>query len=268
MTLADVASGLRLGAQNGWNQLEADWRRQLAAEAEGRVVGTACACVFDSVAWINLVLVDAAWRGQGIGTRLMMHVLAFLDKRNVPSVRLDATPLGQPIYEKLGFVREYQLTRFAGVPGDGLGNPSYNLEKPVRLHSQLTDVISLDRQITATNRDKLWRHLQHEPGVEMGATRSSDGVLAVAAFRPGARAWHIGPCLGETGACRTLLAHICTTLAGKPVYLDVPNDNRAAIDFAYAAELAPQRPLTRMGRGPLVGEDLSRMWASFGPEKG
>src|SRR5205807_2729579 len=105
MTSADIPLGMRLKQQNGWNQLEADWQRLLAlepggcfvAEVDGVGVGTAGACVFGPVAWIAMVLVDAERRKQGVGTALMEHALAYLNGRGVRSVRLDATPLGQPL---------------------------------------------------------------------------------------------------------------------------------------------------------------------------
>src|SRR5262245_32593428 len=123
MTADDIFSGMKLKEQNRWNTTPEDWRRQLdlepegcfAAELDGQVVGTACACIFDNVAWVNLVLVNQLHRGRGIGTSLMRTVLAWIDGRNIPSVRLDATPLGKPIYEKLGFVAEFDLTRYEGV---------------------------------------------------------------------------------------------------------------------------------------------------------
>src|SRR5262249_4097975 len=123
MTVADIPGGMKLKEQNLWNTLPEDWRRQLdlepegcfVAETEGAVIGTACACIFDTVAWVNLVLVDRIQRGRGIGTSLMRTVLAWLDDRKVPSVRLDATPLGRPIYEKLSFAVEYELTRYEGT---------------------------------------------------------------------------------------------------------------------------------------------------------
>jgi len=34
----------------------------------------------------------------------------------VPTIRLDATPLGRPVYAKLGFVDEYEVTRYGGTP--------------------------------------------------------------------------------------------------------------------------------------------------------
>jgi GNAT superfamily N-acetyltransferase len=126
MTAGDIAVGMRLKHQAGWNQLDADWLRFLAmqpdgcfvAELDGVPVGTTVAVVFYSipgrtgpVAWIAMVLVDPGHRNRGIGTALMEHALKFLDARKVPSIRLDATPLGQPIYEKLGFIPQFVLAR-------------------------------------------------------------------------------------------------------------------------------------------------------------
>src|SRR5205823_2979194 len=85
------------------------------AELGGAAVGTTACFLFGRVAWVAMVLVDEAARGRGVGTALMRHALAFADDRGIRSVRLDATPLGRPIYEKLGFVAEYPLTRYAGT---------------------------------------------------------------------------------------------------------------------------------------------------------
>src|SRR5262245_45326262 len=123
MTAADVPLGMRLKQQAGWNQTEADWRRFLdlepdgcfVAELDGAAVGTTTTCTFGPVAWVAMVLVDTAVRGRGVGTALMRHALAYLDGRGVRTVRLDATPLGQPIYEKLGFAPQFQLARYEGV---------------------------------------------------------------------------------------------------------------------------------------------------------
>jgi GNAT superfamily N-acetyltransferase len=85
------------------------------AELDGTSAGTTTTCVFNGVAWVAMVLVDKSLRGKGIGTGLLKHALDHLKKRNVRTVRLDATPAGRPIYEKLGFVPEYELARYEGV---------------------------------------------------------------------------------------------------------------------------------------------------------
>src|SRR5712692_11935001 len=101
MTAADIPFGMGLKEQAGWNQTEADWQRCLelepagcfVAELDGTPVGTTTTCIFGPVAWVAMVLVEAAFRNRGIGTTLMRYALAFLDERGVRTVRLDATPL-------------------------------------------------------------------------------------------------------------------------------------------------------------------------------
>ena len=119
----DLGFGLRLMQQAGWNHLESDWLRFLklgprgclVAELHGRRVGTTMTITFDTVAWIAMVLVEEDKRGQGIGTAMLKHALHYLDGCNIKTVRLDATHLGRPIYEKLGFMPEYELVRFEGI---------------------------------------------------------------------------------------------------------------------------------------------------------
>ena len=75
MTAADLADGMRLKAEAGWNQVEADWRRFLAlggegcfvAERQGRVVGSVTTCQFGSIGWVAMLLVEKAQRGAGSG---------------------------------------------------------------------------------------------------------------------------------------------------------------------------------------------------------
>ncbi|MCI0379417.1 MAG: GNAT family N-acetyltransferase [Gemmataceae bacterium] len=273
MNLGDLPAGLRLSEQAGWNQLPESWARQFAlepegcfvAENDGQVIGTACTCVFDDVAWINLVLVVAAQRGKGIGTRLMLEVLKFLDDRRVPTIRLDATPLGQSIYEKLGFVVEYELTRFAGVLPPAPQTASH-VERVTS--ASVAAVVAFDQEITRTNREKLLRYqLEHQLD-SLLCVRAGERIAGFAAFRPGRRAWQIGPCLGESEACLQLLTAVQECVGGNPVFMDVPAQNEAARSRAKAFGLTPQRILTRMSRGRRIEERIDKLWCSFGPEKG
>lgn len=273
LTAADIPFGLRFCRQNDWNQLPADWQRQidlepagcfLAVEA-GMPVGSACSCVFDAVAWISLVLVDGMHRGRGFGTALMRCVLDHLDERGVASIRLDATPLGQPIYEKLGFTAEFTLARFAGTfPTQFDFVPGVEPVPP----DEMPNVLALDREITRTNRESLLRHLyESEPEWMRGYVK--EGRLEGFCFcRPGKNAWQFGPIIGSRSAGIRLLLDLARRFAGQLVYMDVPVDHKVAIDLVTAMGLKEQRRLVRMGRGRRVAEDLSRFWASFGPEKG
>ena len=273
MTAADIACGLRLCAQSGWNQLEADWRRQLDLEPDGcfvainggRPVGTACCCVFGDVAWINMVLVEQTKRGCGFGTALMRHVVGYLDDRGVASIRLDATPLGQPIYEKLGFTPEFTLARFGGeFPSRFDVVPGVEPVPP----DEMPNVWALDQEVTGTNRETLLRYL-HEKEPEWTRHYVKEGRFEGFSFcRPGRKAWQVGPIIGSRSAGLRLLLDLARRFASSPVYMDVPTDHQVAVDLATAMGLSEQRRLLRMGRGKRVQEDLSRLWCSFGPEKG
>ena len=102
MTVADLADGMRLKAEAGWNQLEADWRRFLVlggdgcfvAEREGRIVGSVTTCQFGSIGWVAMLLVEKAHRGAGIGRGLLIRALESLEARGARSVRLDAVMPG------------------------------------------------------------------------------------------------------------------------------------------------------------------------------
>ncbi len=139
MTIDDVSLGMRLKEQAGWNQIEADWRRFLAlepdgcfvAELDGEPVATTTTCVFGTVAWIAMVLVDKPARHQGIATRLVDHAVQYLEDRGVETVRLDATPLGRPVYERLGFLAEYELVRLQGTVSTSVLDQSVALAAPM-----------------------------------------------------------------------------------------------------------------------------------------
>jgi hypothetical protein len=93
--------------------------------------------------------------------------------------------------------------------------------------------------------------------------------LGYAATRPGARALQLGPVIAsDEDAGLALLDHTGLFCAGQNVYVDIPNPNAAAMAWARARGLAPQRVLIRMCRGNCPDDRVERIFASAGPEKG
>ncbi len=283
MRVDDISFGMRLKAQNGWNQLESDWRRQLELEPEGcfvaqastgrepgemaTLVGTACTCVFGDIAWINLVLVDQQERGQGIGTALLQHVLHYLDIRGIPTIRLDATPMGQPVYEKLGFRGDFTLSRYEGILPH-LAEHERALQAEPLTPADLPAVLALDEAVTRTAREKLLRHLCTAHLDSMRKFAPGGRMEGFCFARPGAHAWQIGPVQGTAIAGRALLLDAAQRFAGQRVFLDVPSAHADAVRCVQSLGLKVQRSFLRMTRGARVQEDLQSCWSSFGPEKG
>ncbi|MHB9024979.1 MAG: GNAT family N-acetyltransferase [Armatimonadota bacterium] len=273
MTPADIPFGLRLKREANWNQVEGDWRRFLllepdgcfVAEWSGEPVGTLAVCILGPVAWVGMVLVDARMRGKGVGTALMRHALDYLDGLGVPTVRLDATPLGRPLYEKLGFAHEYELARFDGVLPPGERSPGV---LPYSSADQ-EEIIALDRLVSGADRRKLLEHLLRERGEEAGVVREEGRLTGYVLSRAGAQALFIGPCMAATEqAGNILLADAFGRYAGERVYVDIPLANVPAMALATAAGLTVQRLLLRMYRGVAPQDRPLQLWASSGPEKG
>lgn len=275
MTAADIESGMRLKAQAGWNQTPADWRRMLAmqpdgcfvAEWNGVLVGTTVACLFDTVAWMAMVLVDATLRGRGIGKALLRHALEFADGQGASSVRLDATPLGQSLYEQLGFLPQYSLNRYAGsLPAELPGQQAVGVRQAET--NDYPTLLLLDRAVTQTDRSKfLVRLFQEHPDGTYVATKHGQ-IAGYYTLRPGSSAWQPGPCIAEPEVGPDLLQHAFGHLRGRPVLLDVPAENEAAAELAQTSGLAVQRSFVRMCRGREITDDTKKLWASSGPELG
>ncbi len=282
MTAADLPFGLRLSDEAGWNQVPADWQRFLdlqpdgcfVAEYDGTAVGTTTTCIFGSVAWIAMVLVTETARGRGVGTALMEHALRFLDERGIATVRLDARPMGQPIYERLGFVEQYRIAHYEGLipaapPGWSepaalaAGCSTRQLTLPVRLTEALMD---LDEQITRTDRRRLLSRLFSEHPV--GWVAECNLPYGYWTSRPGKKAIRLGPCIATANAGPVLLADAWHRHAGQLVAIDVPVVNEAAKQWVESHRLTVQHTLMRMCRGTPVVEQVECQWASSGPEKG
>jgi GNAT superfamily N-acetyltransferase len=273
LTIADIPFGMEMKQQAGWNQLEADWLRFLAmeragcflAEWNGQPVGTVATCVFGGVGWIAMMLVEASYRGKGIGRSLMTQAMAYLTSRGVSTMRLDATPMGQPLYEKLGFVPQFQLIRFEGVIPRATPNRVV-LEK-VR-PDQLPDLIRFDETITGTNRRIMLQRFYEEYPEWFCQVRIGNQLEGFLAARPGANACQIGPCLANPNAGELLFAQAQCQFVDKRVFIDVPVENEQASAQARKMGLHPNRYLLRMLRGAPVVEKVDHLWASSGPEKG
>lgn len=273
MTGRDVPLGMRLKQQAGWNQREADWQRLLdlqpdgcfVAECDGAPAGTVATCVFGSVAWVAMVLVDESLRGRGIGRALMDYALEFLDRRGVASIRLDATPLGQPLYEKLGFVGQFSIVRYAG----SARATTQETQTLLPDDSQIDELIALDRRLTNTDRERLLTRFAAEFPDALRVVVEKHQVTGYLTSRPGSHAVQIGPGVAlDAASGERLLRDALRRYVGDNVYLDLPESNLAAIDIAQEPGLTAQRRLLRMCRGVQVCEDISCLWASSGPEKG
>jgi hypothetical protein len=172
--------------------------------------------------------------------------------------------MGQPLYEQLGFVTEYTLTRFEGAAPRGEVPAGVVPAGPEHREA----ILALDRAATGTGRGRMIARLLDEYPAEARMAVRGGEIEGYLTARPGARALYVGPCVARGDAGEGLLTDAWQRHTGEVVFIDVPDGNGAALAAVRAAGLAAQRPLMRMYRGVRVDDRPGALWASAGPEKG
>lgn len=290
MTTADIPFGIRLKDLAGWNQSQADWLRFVTLSPEGCFVasvqdaatkaatktdvGTAATFTFGNVGWIAMILVDPVARGKGVGSAMMQHCLKHLASCGVTAVRLDATDLGKPVYDKLGFVDQLKLTRYQGtLQTNELLEATPGVKIKAMQPNDLSAIVAMDQASMNTDRQSLLQQLAsevNESGLGHALVAREAGQLAgYCMARRGANASFIGPCVAVTSDAGLSLLNAAADLhAGQRILIDIPADHEPATLWARRHLLTPQRQLTRMCKGVTVLENVDHLWASSGPEKG
>jgi GNAT superfamily N-acetyltransferase len=286
LTEADLAAVDELRQLAGWNQTLEDWARLLSLEPEGcflassggQIVGTVTTtCYSPAIAWIGMMLVHPDCRRQGIGTRLMTTALDYLSRRKGVTIRLDATPAGRPLYERLGFAAEWTLTRWQRPALDS-APPIQPTSPQVRelLESDWPAVVDLDASIFGAPRERLLRSLAQAVGGAIAHVWPAEGALrGWGLLRPGSNAKYLGPLVCAAGepcpsppigdglrggpgsegrhleGWRPLLRALMAAASSSAVTWDIPDENFSAQDTARYLAFEPIRPLTRMRLGPV-----------------
>jgi GNAT superfamily N-acetyltransferase len=279
MRAQDIAAGIRLQVLADWNQTEEDWRFFLTEGAgfvavhSDVVIGTVTTIGYGpQLAWISLLLVDLAFRRRGIGTALMQAAIDSLS--GWPTIGLDATPAGKPLYERLGFRGGMGLVRMTVncLPAQGL--PSVPAPTPgVRpvADADLYAVGELDRAVLGADRLALLSALKKRAPKAAWLSTGQGRVTGYCLGRHGSKRQQLGPVVAETPHEALVLCQAgLAAWQGQPAIVDVPTCQSTFQDGLRGLGFAVQRPFTRMVRGaPLSrSESAGHTFAVCGPEYG
>lgn len=273
--MVDLDAALRLSTGAGWNQRLDDWRMLLqlapaggfAAAIDGTIVGTAIGIDYGTFGWIAMMLVDPAWRGRGLGARLLEAAIGAV--RPEIAIRLDATPLGRPLYRRYGFEDEDALTRHMAEPlGVARGGPLdaardrpsrgvvdrtvEPLSKRVRrlTADRLPAVIERDDRIFGAHRRILLEWALDNAG-QYAHTIDSDAGVHYSFGRPGRLFDQIGPVVAaDDETAQALVSASLVAAQGKPVVVDAFDRHGGFTDWLRNRGFAASRPLFRMRRHP------------------
>ena len=274
MTTDDIAAGLTLCRASHWNQTEQDWRffltaaphGALVAQEDGRVIGTVATLPYGSFTWISMVLVDPVARGRHVGTALLQRGLELAGTD--ATARLDATPLGEAIYRKIGFAGEYRLARwFLDVNAPPIARRSS--ARPLA-RADWPAIREMDQRAFGASRLGLLQRLADEAPEYARVLPRGSNVQGYLFGRHGHNREHLGPLVADSpDAAATLLESLLVEQSDRRFYLDAPDDRQGWRDVLSRMGFAIERPFLRMHRGALTTPGQpSSIYAITGPEFG
>lgn len=287
---SDPEQLLALSNEAGWNQTADDWRLLLACagtnglslwQGKQRPIASALAIAYGGrFAWICMVLVTSAWRGQGIATYLLRSLIERLTQQGLIA-GLDATVAGRAVYRPLGFNDIYAISRLL-APASASGWPLRDLSwhtKPAEgiviepLNGADLDALAVwDAAVFGANRCMILKALHRRlPPSALIARTASGKIAGYILARDGFTATHLGPIVAVDDAVAKSL--LVAALAGLPksgsVLIDALDQHPSWLDFLFTLGFVKQRGFSRMlcdRNQPL--DTSSTVFAIAGPEFG
>ncbi len=244
LTVDDLPSCVDLAENRGWQREEHRWGLLLAAGTGYGIddpvdKGLAAACVVTSygprLAAVGMVLVAEQYARQGIGRRLMRHVLA--EAGDTP-VTLHATPLGRPLYEQLGFSATGRAEmvcghfRANGADGRDSGKGGAVTTRPATAED-LPAIIRLDNEVFGVDRTHLITRL---PAFADQIRVAEQGGLLTgyAAAWPNRETHVVGPLVAETTETAKALVSSVAAATDRPLRTDVDVRHTEFLDWLKA----------------------------------
>jgi len=273
----DIDKAMELVWAESWNQTCNDWNMFiegalnicLAAEICGKLVATATAINYSNkVAWIGMVLVNKENRGKGISIVLLNAL--FKELKSCPSIKLDATPAGQHVYKKIGFVDEYLINRMVNISLN-TELPKYKGQIAQKIQdSDIPAIIEFDKQVFGANRTQLISKLIRNSPDKSWVIKQNKTITGFVLGRKGNKYYQIGPLSAQSlSDVKILMSQVISSLKGQAVVLDVLDDKRKFNEWLTLIGFVKQRDFLRMYKGSnLYPGNNNAKYLISGPELG
>ena len=216
------------------------------AHQREKPAGMVASITYSNYAYVGMMGVHQNFQRQGVGLALMEHLLAHLEQQDVRRVMLDASPYGQPLYEKLGFTALKEVYVLQRKTGQLTFQRPQDIQ-PLSLQN-LDLITAADQQAFGADRSRLLQALLKN--YPKRAFLSSNGYLISQGKR-------IGPWVIQHPENAELLLRAALSLPFPgPVSVVVPGENMDAVTMLqnYGFEIVRVNRHMVRGLAPLLGD--------------
>jgi hypothetical protein len=262
MTRPELEVAASWAAQEGWNPGRNDPACFHAADPDGFFIGLldgqpvaslSAVAYGSSFGFLGLYIVKPEQRGFGYGVQVWKAGMDYLAGR---TIGLDAVLAQRSNYEKSGFAAAYHHIRHEGVGGGEVPRGVVALSDV-----GFEELAGYDAALFGSQRPDFLRAWIAQPGA-IGMASIRNGRLAgYSLLRPCLRGFKIGPLFADDQAiAEDLFQAMAASAAGEPIFIDIPETNRAALDLAERHHLQPVFKTLRMYNQPPLHLEVSKIY--------
>ncbi|WP_425831652.1 GNAT family N-acetyltransferase [Streptomyces fractus] len=271
LTPRDVLACADLSENRGWPREEHKWRLLLSAgtgygidDPDGGLVS---ACVLTEygprdrpeLGAIGMVLVAEQHARQGIGRRLMRHIV---ERAGTTPLTLHATPYGRPLYEELGFKVTGRAEMVRGrFVADG---PLPDITTRAATAEDLPAILRLDSEVFGPDRTHVITRLPaFADQLRVAVDSGPEGrLIGFAAAWPNGETHVVGPLIArDTATAQALVASLAAS-TDQPLRTDIDVRHEELLSWLkeHGLEAAGLNSVMNYGTSDLPG-DWTRRFA-------
>jgi GNAT superfamily N-acetyltransferase len=215
LTPRDLADCADLSQDRGWPREEYKWGLLLAAGTgygiDDPAGGLVAACVVTEygprecpeLGAIGMVLVAERHARQGVGRRLMRHVV---EEMGTTPLTLHATVYGRPLYEELGFKVTGRAETVRGVFAPGGPDPEVFIRPATA--EDLAPILQLDEEVFGTDRTHMITRLPAFAD-QLCVAEEDSQIIGYAAAWPNMADQVVGPLIArDTDTAKALVSSL------------------------------------------------------------
>src|SRR6478672_9119708 len=246
-------------AREGWNpgldDAEVFWATDpegfVAAEIDGELIGGGSIVAYEKkYGFIGLFIVRPEYRGRGLGDHLWhelnRRLLARLDAD--AAIGLDGVFNMQDYYARGGFRFVCHDLRFEGL-GMNLPQPNGVIDASAVPFDRID---TYDQRHFPAPRSRFLQDWINRPGGHALAVVDGGEIRGYTVMRPCRTGYKIGPLFAaNAGVAESLLIALGSRVPGEPIFLDVPEINRGAVELVARYRMSEVFGCARMVVGPI-----------------
>ena len=255
----DLLSVLALINAEGWDYnlvdvdriLEIDPEDSVAAFSGGELVGATTVACHEGRGVLGHVVVKDGWRKKGIGKDMMIRVIEKLEAKRIAIIELYSVPTAVAFYKQLGFRKIGDLMIFVGSIKTPIATVTSNaIIGDLNAHD-LESVKDLDRRIVGFERGNVIEKLMIPHLGQSVGLFEKGRLVGFALGRFGGDSAEIGPWIMERpnrNDAAALFKAAMDKLGNRKTYIEVPDENKTALQIVAESGLNPQYPVQRFVR--------------------